>query len=268
LMRLRKELDTYVGLRPAKAVECLLGQVPYRPEIVRGSDILVLREMCGGAFFREPRGITRRADGSRLGLDTAAYDSDELSRIAHAAFKLAGHRRGNLASADKANVMESGVLWREVFTGIAQEYPDVELTHYYADNLVYQLARNPRAFDVIVGDNLFGDILSDQAGAIAGSLGMLPSGCLPDMPEQGARITGIYEPVHGSAPDIAGQGIANPIGMILSVAMMLNYSFARPDLADRVERSVEVALKKGIRTPDLGGTDGTKTVTEAILAEL
>ena len=268
LMRLRKELDTFAGLRPAKAIQCLEPLTPFRPGLVRGADVLVLREMCGGAFFARPRGLEKLAGGRRRGFDTTAYDSDEIARIAHVSFRLARRRRRKLVSCDKANVMISGVLWREVVDEVARDYPDVSLTHFYADNAVYQLARDPAAFDVIVADNLFGDILSDQAGAIAGSLGMLPSACLPGLPEPRERMPGIYEPVHGSAPDIAGKGIANPTGMLLSVAMMFDYSAGRPDLARRIELAVDRALSAGHRTPDLGGTATTESMTDAVISEL
>ena len=268
LMRLRMELDTYAGLRPARAVDCLEPLTPFRPGLVCGADVMVLREMCGGAFFSEPRGIDKQADGKRRGFDTTAYDSDEIARIAHVGFRLARRRRGRLASVDKANVMVSGALWREVMEEVAREYPDVSLTHYYADNASYQLARDPLAFDVIVGDNLFGDIISDQAGAIAGSLGMLPSACLPGLPEPDRRMPGIYEPVHGSAPDITGRGIANPIGMLLSVAMMFDYSVARPDLARRIEGAVTGALEAQHRTPEIGGTGTSQSVTDAVISRL
>ena len=268
LMRLRRELDTYAGLRPATAVACLEPLTPFRPGLTRGADLLVLREMCGGAFFALPRGLERPAEGPRRGFDTAAYDSGEIARFAHVGFKLARRRRGTLASVDKANVMVSGELWREVVSEVALEYPDVALTHLYADNAAYRLACDPCAFDVILADNLFGDILSDQAGAIAGSLGMLPSACLPGLPEPGGRLPGLYEPVHGTAPDIAGQGIANPLGMLLSVALMFDYSFGRPDQARRIEAAVVAALDAGHRTPDVGGTATTDDVTDAVIAEL
>ncbi len=266
LMRLRLELDTYAGLRPAKATSCLEPLTPFRPGLATGADVMVLREMCGGAFFSLPRGIERPPGGPRRGFDTTAYDSEEIARVAHAGFRLARRRRGKLCSTDKANVMASGQLWREVVSEVGRDYPDVSLTHFYADNAAYQLARDPRAFDVILGDNLFGDILSDQAGAIAGSLGMLPSACLPGLPEPGERMPGIYEPVHGSAPDIAGQGIANPVGTLLSVAMMFDYSFGRPGAARRIEAAVTAALDAGHRTPDIGGTATTESLTDAVIA--
>jgi 3-isopropylmalate dehydrogenase len=268
LMRLRHELGAYVGLRPAKAIDCLVPLTPYRPELVRGADVMVLREMCGGAFFALPRGTETLPDGTRRAYDTAAYGEAEIARIAHAGFRLARRRRGRLVSVDKANVMVSYALWREIVAEVARGYPDVEFAQLYADNAAYQLARDPRRFDVILGDNLFGDILSDQAATIAGSLGMLPSACLTSMPEPGGRTTGIYEPVHGTAPDIAGQGIANPVGAILSTAILCEYSLARPDLARRIESAVTAALEAGCRTPDLGGAATTRAMTDAILANL
>ena len=266
LMRLRKELDTYVGLRPAKAVACLEPLTPYRPGLLDGADIMVVREMSGGIYFSEPRGIEELPDGEKRGYDTASYTASEIERIARAAFELAARRRGKLVSTDKANVMESGVVWRDVVESLSGDYPSVTLTHMYADNAVYQIGRNPAAFDVILGDNLFGDIISDQAGVVAGSLGMLPSACLHGLPKPGQRHPGIYEPVHGTAPDIAGQGIANPIGMLLSLAMMFEYACARPDLARRVETAVVQALEAGHRTPDLGGESTTLDVTDAVIA--
>ena len=269
LMRLRQELDTFAGLRPARAYDPLITHTPYRPELVAGSDIMVLRELCGGTFFGEPRGIEELPGGGRRGFDTTVYSSDEIERVARAGFELARRRRGKLHSIDKANVMESGILWREVVSEVgARDYPDVELTHFYADNAVYQLARDPRVFDVILGDNLFGDIISDQAGAIAGSLGMLPSASLAALPLEGGRARpGIYEPVHGTAPDIAGQGIANPFGAILSVAMMFEFGFGMKPMARRLEFAVERALSAGIHTPDLGGTARTMEVADAVIRE-
>lgn len=268
LMRLRHELDTFAGLRPAKAHACLEGLTPFRAGLLDGADVMVLREMCGGAFFTQTRGIDTTSDGKRRGYDLSEYTSDEIERIAHAGFRLARRRRGNLVSTDKANVMEVYVLWREVVSEVAKEYPDVTFTNLYADNASYQLTRNPCAFDVILGDNLFGDILSDQAGAIAGSLGMLPSACLTSLPLADERATGIYEPVHGTAPDIAGQGLANPVGMLLSIAMMFEYSFARADICERIDSAVTRALEAGFRTPDIGGSSTTDETTDAVIAEL
>jgi 3-isopropylmalate dehydrogenase len=268
LMRLRLGLDAYVGMRPARAFAPLEHLLFYREGLASGADVLVLREMTGGAFFGMPRGIDRPEGGARVGYDNSIYDENQIARFAHAGFRLARRRRGRLACADKANVMETYVLWREVVSEVAQLYPDVAFECLYADNVSYQLARDPKRFDVILSDNLFGDMLSDQAGAIAGSLGMLPSACLTGLPEDGGRTGGIYEPVHGSAPDITGKGIANPIGTILSAALMFEFSFARADLTRRIEAAVETALEGGCRTPDLGGTATSAEMTDAVLKAL
>lgn len=268
LMRLRVELDVYLGLRPAVAIPCLEPLTPYRDGHISGADVMVLRELCGGSFFGSPRGIDRLPDGRRRGYDNYVYDSDEIERFAHAGFRLARQRRGRLTSLDKANVMECFKLWREVVGDVARQYPDVAFEHMHADNCVYQVAMNPRAFDVILADNMLGDIVSDQLGCIAGSKAMLPSACLKGLPEPGQRMAGIYEPSHGTAPDIVGKGIANPLGTILSVAMLFEYSLARPDLARRIEAAVRQALASGCRTPDLGGQDGTVRMTDAVLAAL
>jgi 3-isopropylmalate dehydrogenase len=265
LMRLRKELDTYAGLRPARAWPDLTHLTPYRPDVLAGADVMVLREMSGGAFFTDQRGIEQR-DGRRVGFDLSLYGEDEIARVLHAGFALARRRRGRLCSAEKSNVMETYRLWRIVAGEIAAEYPDVAFEHMLADNCAYQLMRRPADFDVIVADNLFGDILSDITGAIAGSLGMLPSACLHGLGGQGDYPAAIYEPVHGTAPDIAGQGIANPIGTLLSVAMMFEYSLGRPDLNRRIEAAVAATLAAGHRTPDIGGTATTAQVTDAVIA--
>ncbi|WP_406648487.1 3-isopropylmalate dehydrogenase [Aliisedimentitalea scapharcae] len=267
LMRLRHALDSFAGLRPARFWAPLAERTPFRPGVAEDADIMVLREMCGGVMFAQPRGQTLR-DGVRYGYDTAAYDDREVSRIMRAGFELARQRSGRIVSADKANVMESYKLWRQVADEVAGEFPDMALTHMYADNCAYQMARDPAAFDVIVGCNLIGDFLSDLAAVVSGSLGMLPSACLCDVPVVGARIKGIYEPVHGSAPDIAGQGIANPFGMILSVAMMFRYTVGRPDLQSQIEQAVERVLSAGIGTPDIGGTHATQDVADAVIREL
>lgn len=268
LMRLRHALDSWCGLRPARALAPLEPLLPYRAGLASGADILVLREMCGGAFFAPRRGILRPPGGPRRAFDHGGYDENQIARIAHAGFRLARRRRRRLTSVDKSNVMETYVLWREVVSEVAGEYPDVAFASLLADNASYRLACDPAGFDVILADNLFGDLLSDQAAAVAGSLGMLPSACLGALPEAGERAKGIYEPVHGTAPDIAGKGIANPLGAILSAAMMFEYSFARPDLARRIEAAVTAALDSGARTPDLGGGDGSVAMTDAVLAAL
>jgi 3-isopropylmalate dehydrogenase len=267
LMRLRCELETFAGLRPARAWPGLGHLTPYREGLAEGADILVLREMCGGVMFAPPRGREVR-DGQRYAFDTAAYDEAEIARIAHAGFRLARARRGHLVSADKGNVMESYALWRDIVGEVAEGYPEVELTHMYADNCAFQMARNPQAFDVVMGDNLIGDFLSDLAAIVAGSLGLLPSACLSGVPTPEERVAGIFEPVHGSAPNIAGQGIANPIGMILSAGMMFHYALARPDLDRRIETAVERVLTSGIGTPDIGGEATSAAVTDAVIREL
>ena len=265
LMRLRKELDSYAGLRPARAWPVLGHLTPYRPEVLAGADVMVLREMSGGAFFTDQRGIEQR-DGRRVGFDLSLYGEDEIARILHAGFQLARRRRGRLCSAEKSNVMETYRLWRNVAGEVAAQYPDVAFEHMLADNCAYQLVRRPAEFDVIVADNLFGDILSDITGAIAGSLGMLPSACLHGLGGDAERPAAIYEPVHGTAPDIAGQGIANPVGTLLSVAMLFDYSLGRPDLCRRVEGAVAQVLEAGLRTPDIGGSATSAQVTDAVIA--
>jgi 3-isopropylmalate dehydrogenase len=267
LSRLRRELELFANLRPIKPFDALLSRSTLKAEVVRNVDFIIVRELCGGIYFGRPRGISRLPDGSLQGIDTQSYTEAEIERVARSAFTLARSRRRRLASADKANVMESGVLWRRVVTRLGKaEFPDVALEHLYADNAAMQIVRDPRQFDVIVTDNLFGDILSDGAAMIAGSLGMLPSAALSA--DLGGRRFGLYESVHGSAPDIAGRGIANPLGSILSVAMMLDHSFARPDLADRLERAVAAALERGILPRDLGGKAGTDEVADAVIAAL
>jgi 3-isopropylmalate dehydrogenase len=267
LMKLRQELDVFAGLRPARTWNALIPNTPYRPECVVGADVMVMREMCGGAFFTETRGIESLSGGGKRAFDLNAYSSHEIDRFARASFDVARRRKSRVVSVDKSNVVVVGELWREVVKEVGKaDYPDVELTHYYADNAVYQLGRQPTAFDVIMGDNLFGDILSDQAGVIAGSLGMLPSASLPGLQKPGELAgPGIYEPVHGTAPDIACQNVANPIGMVLSVAMMLEYSFGYADAARKMGAAVDACLEAGILTPDIGGTASTNEVTDAII---
>ncbi|MDE0416863.1 MAG: 3-isopropylmalate dehydrogenase [bacterium] len=268
LMQLRMELDTFAGLRPARAIACLEPLTPYRPGLTDGADVLVLREMTGGNFFSAERGVDRSPQAPRRGYDLGVYDEHQVARFAHVGFRLAERRRRHLVSADKSNVMEMHVLWREVVSEVALDYPGVTLEHLYADNASYQLARDPGRFDVIMADNLFGDMLSDQAGVIVAGLGMLPSACLTGFPDDATRVRGIFEPVHGSAPDIAGEGIANPVGAILSVAMMFDYAFGRADIARAVEGAVTTALEAGARTRDLGGRLSSAAMTDAIIAEL
>ncbi len=268
LMRLRYELGTYIGLRPARSWDCLIPQSPYRPDLVKNVDLVVLREMTGGAFFTRCRGIERSGDKPRRAYDLCEYDEIEIARIADAGFQLAQRRRRKLVSLDKSNVTEVGVLWREVVDEVAMLYPDVNYRHLLADNASFQLACNPGCFDVILADNLFGDLISDQAGAVVGSLAMLPSASLVAMPREGERTKGLYEPVHGSAPDIAGTGMANPLGTILSAAMLFRYSYARPDLAEEIELAVSRTLAGGARTRDLGGRMTSLEMTNAVLANM
>jgi 3-isopropylmalate dehydrogenase len=272
LLRLRKDLELYANLRPALCFDALVDASSLKPELVSGLDIMIVRELTGGVYFGEPRGIEDLGNGIRRGINTQVYTTPEIHRVARVAFELARKRNGRLCSSEKANVMESGVLWREEVTKIGEtEFPDVELSHMYADNAAMQLVREPKQFDVIVTDNLFGDILSDCAAMLTGSLGMLPSASLGDVDEFGRRKA-LYEPVHGSAPDIAGENKANPIATILSYAMALRYSFDMPEEADLVETAVQTVLAGGIRTADIM-SDGmtlvsTTAMGDAILREL
>ncbi|HLS68270.1 MAG TPA: 3-isopropylmalate dehydrogenase [Kiloniellales bacterium] len=272
LLRLRKEMQLYANLRPALCFEALVEASSLKPEIVSGLDIMIVRELTGGVYFGEPRGIEDLGGGERRGINTQVYTTSEIRRVAKVAFELARKRRNKVTSSEKANVMESGVLWREEVTKLQQEaFSDVELDHMYADNAAMQLVRNPKQFDVIVTDNLFGDILSDAAAMLTGSLGMLPSASLGDVDESGRRRA-LYEPVHGSAPDIAGEGKANPLATILSFAMALRYTFDLPEDADLVEQAVQKVLARGIRTADIM-SDGatlvsTQAMGEAVLKEL
>lgn len=262
LLGLRRELGLFANLRPAKLTPALGDVSPLRPGIVHGLDLIFVRELTGGVYFGQPRGIATLPDGTRRGVNTQVYTTAEIHRVAHVAFRLARARRGHVTSLDKANVMESGLLWREEVTALhAAHYPDVTLAHQLADAAAMELVRAPARFDVILTDNLFGDILSDEAAQLTGSLGLLPSASLG---ADGAP--GLYEPIHGSAPDIAGQGSANPCGMILSLAMACRHGLARPDLAARIEAAVEAALTGGARTRDLGGTLGTGAMGDAILS--
>jgi 3-isopropylmalate dehydrogenase len=255
LLRLRKEMDLFANLRPAQCFDALADFSSLKKDIVSGLDIMIVRELTSGIYFGEPRGIFVE-NGERVGINTQRYTTSEIDRVARAAFELARRRGNKVCSMEKANVMESGILWREVVTAVhAESYADVELSHMYADAGAMQLCRNPKQFDVIVTDNLFGDILSDAAAMLTGSLGMLPSASL-GAPMANGRPKALYEPVHGSAPDITGQGKANPIACILSFAMALRYSFDQGDEADRLERAVEAVLADGARTPDLMGPDG------------
>ena len=267
LLRLRKEMDLFANLRPAQCFDALADFSSLKREVVAGLDILIVRELTSGVYFGEPRGIhaddnNPDNEGGRVGINTQRYTSGEIRRVARSAFELARRRGNKVCSMEKANVMESGILWREEVQWVHDnEYPDVELSHMYADNGAMQLVRRPQQFDVIVTDNLFGDILSDAAAMLTGSLGMLPSASLGAKMESG-RPKAMYEPVHGSAPDIAGQGKANPIACILSFAMALRYSFDQGDAAAELERAVERVLGDGVRTADLmGPEDGTPVST-------
>ena len=265
LMRMRKELETYACLRPSRAYRALLEQTPFKSEVVSGADILILRELCGGLPYGVPRGIDQLEDGSFQAYDANFYTSEEIRRFAEVGFEIARQRRGKVTSIDKSNVMQSGILWRRIVGEVGTNYPDVELTHLYTDNAFYQMMLRPTDFDVVLGDNIFGDLASDLVASYAGSLGMLPSASLNGL---NSGKPAIYEPVHGTAPDIAGQGIANPIGTILSVALMFEYSLQRQDMARRIEDAVEQCLQAGILTADLGGNAGTDQVCESILSAL
>ena len=273
LLRLRKEMDLYANLRPAQCFDALADFSSLKKEIVAGLDIMIVRELTSGVYFGEPRGIFPAEDGTRVGINTQRYTTEEIRRVARSAFELARRRNNKVCSMEKANVMESGILWREEVQWVHDnEYPDVELSHMYADNGAMQLCRWPKQFDVIVTDNLFGDLLSDAAAMLTGSLGMLPSASL-GAPMANGRPKALYEPVHGSAPDIAGLGKANPIACILSFAMALRYSFDMGDEAARLERAVETVLADGVRTADLMGPEGgtpvsTSGMGDAILAAL
>ena len=267
LLRLRKELDLYANLRPAVCFEALAEFSSLKREVVSGLDILIVRELTSGIYFGEPRGIETLPDGSRVGINTQRYTTEEIRRVARSAFELAQKRSGRVCSMEKANVMESGILWREEVTRVhREEFPDVELTHMYADAGAMQLVRWPKQFDVIVTDNLFGDLLSDCAAMLTGSLGMLPSASL-GAPAANGRPKALCEPVHGSAPDIAGQGKANPIACILSFGMALRYSFDLGEEADLLEGAVEDTLAAGYRTPDLGRGDDSRIVTTSEMAD-
>ncbi|MFA3919826.1 3-isopropylmalate dehydrogenase [Ruegeria hyattellae] len=265
LLRLRKEMDLFANLRPAQCFDALAGFSSLKKDIVAGLDIMIVRELTSGVYFGEPRGIIEEGN-ERVGINTQRYTESEIERAARAAFELAMRRSKKLCSMEKANVMESGILWREVVARIAADYPEVELSHMYADNGAMQLVRAPKQFDVIVTDNLFGDILSDCAAMLTGSLGMLPSASL-GAPMANGRPKAMYEPVHGSAPDITGQGKANPIACILSFAMALRYSFDQGTEADRLETAVEKVLADGVRTADLLGEEGVQPVSTSQMGD-
>ena len=262
LLRIRKELDLFANLRPALCFESMVEASSLKPELVSGLDIMIVRELTGGVYFGEPRGIKELSDGTRQGTNTQTYNTNEIRRVARIAFELAQKRNKKVTSCEKSNVMESGILWREEVEYVHKnEFKDIELSHMYADNCAMQLVRNPKQFDVIVTDNLFGDILSDEAAMLTGSLGMLPSASLGEIDENNFRKS-LYEPVHGSAPDISGKGIANPIASILSFAMCLKYSFGMDAESDLINKSVNKVLSEGFKTADLIGDDGKNLSTE------
>jgi 3-isopropylmalate dehydrogenase len=266
LLTLRSELDLFGNLRPAILYPQLAGASSLKEEIVSGLDILIVRELTGGIYFGEPRGVRVLENGERQGYNTYVYTESEIRRIAHVAFKSAQKRGKKVCSVDKANVLEVTVLWREIMVEVGKQYPDVELSHMYVDNASMQLIRAPKQFDVIVTGNMFGDILSDAAAMLTGSIGMLPSASLNDSGQ------GMYEPCHGTAPDIAGKGIANPLAQILSAAMMLRYSLGETEAADMIEKAVSNVLDQGLRTADIhsAGTNkvSTSEMGDAVVAAL
>ncbi len=267
LLRLRKEMDLFSNLRPAQCFDALADFSSLKKDIVAGLDIMIVRELTSGVYFGEPRGIINEGN-ERVGINTQRYTESEIDRVARSAFELARRRSGKVCSMEKANVMESGILWREVVQKVHDDdYPDVELSHMYADNGAMQLVRAPKQFDVILTDNLFGDILSDCAAMLTGSLGMLPSASL-GAPAANGRPKALYEPVHGSAPDISGQGKANPIACILSFAMALRYSFDQGDEAARLEAAIEKVLADGARTADLMGEEGGTPITTSEMGDV
>ncbi|MGC2458584.1 MAG: 3-isopropylmalate dehydrogenase [Gallionellaceae bacterium] len=266
LLRIRKGLNLFANLRPALLYPELASASSLRPEVVSGLDIMILRELTGDIYFGQPRGITTLENGERLGFDTMHYSESEIRRVAHVGFRIAMKRSKKVCSVDKANVLDTSMFWREIVTDVAKEYPQVELSHMYVDNAAMQLVRAPKQFDVILTGNIFGDILSDEASMLTGSIGMLPSASLD------ANNKGLYEPCHGSAPDIAGKDIANPLATILSVAMMLRYTFAQEDVARRIEHAVRKVLQQGLRTADIYETGmqkvGTDAMGDAVVAAL
>ena len=272
LLRLRQSMGLFANLRPAIVFDALAGASSLKTDLVKGLDVMIVRELIGGVYFGEPRGIEDLGDAGQRGYNTQAYSTEEVVRIARVAFDLARKRDKRVCSVDKANVMESGVIWREETTALRNAaYQDVELSHMFIDNCSMQLVRAPKQFDVILTDNLFGDILSDLAAMLTGSLGMLPSASLGAIGADG-RQPALYEPVHGSAPDIAGQNIGNPLAQMLSLSMMLRYSFDMAAQADLIENAVETVLGKNIRTVDIAGEGitpiGTKEMGDAVLAEM
>jgi len=272
ILRLRKELDLFANLRPAVVLDPLVDASTLKPDVVRGLNLMIVRESTGGIYFGEPRGVETLPSGEKRGFDTESYTTSEIERVARVAFELARKRQNRVTSVEKANVMQSGLFWRQTVTALRQrEFPDVELSHMYADNCAMQLVRAPKQFDVIVTSNIFGDLLSDLASMLTGSLGMLPSATLGAVQPSGKRYA-LYEPIHGSAPDIAGKGIANPLAQILSFAMLLRFSFDMNDEAAMIEQACANVLGSGLRTADImaKGTAkvGTGVMGEAILREM
>ena len=266
LLRIRKGLGLFANLRPAMVYPELVNASSLKPELVSGLDIMILRELTGDIYFGQPRGIRTLDNGEQQGFDTMHYSESEVRRVAHVGFQIAMKRGKKLCSVDKANVLDTSMFWREIVTEVAKEYPEVALSHMYVDNAAMQLVRAPKQFDVILTGNIFGDILSDEASMLTGSIGMLPSASLD------AHNKGLYEPCHGSAPDIAGKDIANPLATILSVAMMMRYTFAREDIAQRIEGAVRKVLQQGLRTGDIFEPGmqkiGTTAMGDAVVAAL
>lgn len=258
ILAVRKSLGLFANLRPVKVYPALINSSPIKPDLLKGVDMMVLRELTGGLYFGKPKKRWNTSRGRR-GVDTLKYTENEIERILRVGFELALNRRKKLTSVDKQNVLESSRLWREIAVELSAEYPEVELEHILVDNAAMQLIRNPASFDVIVSENTFGDILTDEASVLSGSMGMLPSASLAELPSNKSKITklSLYEPIHGSAPDIAGQGIANPIGSILSTAMMLRLSFGLYEEAEAIEKAVDSALAEGYRTADISSDGGT-----------
>jgi 3-isopropylmalate dehydrogenase len=266
LLRIRKGLGLFANLRPAMVYPELVNASSLKPELVSGLDIMILRELTGDIYFGQPHGIRTLDTGERQGFDTMHYSESEIRRVAHVGFQIALKRNKKMCSVDKANVLDTSMFWREIVTEVAKEYPQVELSHMYVDNAAMQLVRAPKQFDVILTGNIFGDILSDEASMLTGSIGMLPSASLD------ANNKGLYEPCHGSAPDIAGKDIANPLATILSVAMMMRYTFAREDAAQRIEAAVRKTLQQGLRTGDIAEAGmqkiGCTAMGDAVVAAL
>ena len=266
LLRIRKGLGLFANLRPALVYPELANASSLKPELVAGLDIMILRELTGDIYFGQPRGIRTLDNGERQGFDTMHYSESEIRRVAHVGFQIALKRNKKLCSVDKANVLDTSMFWREIVTEVAKKYPAVELSHMYVDNAAMQLVRAPKQFDVILTGNIFGDILSDEASMLTGSIGMLPSASLD------ANNKGLYEPCHGSAPDIAGKDTANPLATILSVAMMMRYTFAREDIAQRIEMAVRKMLQQGLRTADIAEAGmqkiGCAAMGDAVVAAL